>query len=95
MARPFKKGNPGKPKGAVSKTTKKARELVLLAIDNQTQQFDEVMTRLQVNDPKEWARIMVKMFDFVLPRQVDIKSDGEPLLAPVINVLPAKHDQDH
>lgn len=84
----------GKKKGTPNKTTQTAKELVLLAIDSQTQQFDNVMTRLQVEDPKEWARLMVRMFDFVLPRQLDLKSDGEKLLPPVINVRPFNPDAD-
>lgn len=89
MFKKGKSGNPvGKQKGSQHKTTKQAKELVLLAIDNQAQKFDSVMDLLEVQDPKEWARIMVKMFDFVLPRQVDIKSDGQPLMAPVIQILP-------
>lgn len=89
----FSAGNPGKPKGAQSKTTKAAKELILLAIDRQTERFDHVMTKLQVEDPKEWARLMVRMFDFVLPRQIDLKSDGEPLKPPIIQLSPPEKDK--
>lgn len=84
----FGKGNPGKPKGAKSKTTQKAKELILLAIDQQSKSFDDVMARLRYDEPKVWATLMVKMFDFVLPKHIDIKSDGEQLQAPVIQILP-------
>lgn len=84
----FEKGNPGKPKGAKSKTTQKAKELILLAIDQQSKSFDQVMAQLQYDDPKEWARLMVKLFDFVLPKHLDIKSDGEQIQPPVIQILP-------
>lgn len=68
----FKKGNAGKPKGAVHKTTQKAKEIILAAIDNNSELFNETMLELQEKEPREWAKIMVKLMDFVLPKKIDI-----------------------
>jgi hypothetical protein len=76
----FEKGHKGaKPKGAVNKTTLKAKELILNAIDNQSVNFDAVMGDLKDKEPKEWAKIMVKLMDFVLPKKVDLTSQGEKM----------------
>ena len=75
----FKKGAPGKPKGALNKTTLKAREIILAAIDEQSVDFNEVMGTLKTDDPKEWAKIMVKLMDFVLPKKIDLTSDDKPI----------------
>lgn len=78
------KGHSGfKPKGAVTETTKKAKELILQAIDEQSVAFNEVMGNLKETDPKEWAKIMVKLMDFVLPKKIDVTSDGEKMNIPV------------
>lgn len=81
----FKKGEAkGKPKGAENKTTKKAKELILAAIDNQSEHFDNTMQKVRDKNPAEWAKIMVKLMDFVLPKKLDITSDGKPFEAPNI-----------
>ena len=78
------KGHKGfKPKGAVTETTKKAKELIMQAIDNQSVNFNAVMGNLQRDEPKEWAKIMVKLMDFVLPKKIDVTSDGEKMNIPV------------
>lgn len=81
---PFEKGHKGaKPKGAVNKTTLKAKEIILQAIDNQSANFDEVMGSLKEKEPREWAKIMVKLMDFVLPKKLDVTTDGEKMNIPI------------
>lgn len=93
----FKKGSSGNPngrkKGQPTRTTQKAKELILLAIDQQSQSFGEVMLQLRYDEPKVWAALMVKLFDFVLPKHLDIKSDGEQLQAPIIQILPPEKQE--
>lgn len=76
----------GKPKGAVTHTTQKAKELILAAIDNQSEKFNATMSQLQHEEPKEWAKIMVKLMDFVLPKKVDVTTDGHSIPAPIIEL---------
>ena len=81
----FKKGEAkGKPKGAKNKVTLKAKELILQAIENQSVNFDIVMGNIQHTAPVEWAKIMVKLMDFVIPKKLDITSDNKPFEAPQI-----------
>jgi hypothetical protein len=67
----------GREKGTPNKTTMKAKEIILQAIDNQSVDFNEVMGELKTNEPREWAKIMVKLMDFVLPKKLDVTTDGE------------------
>lgn len=76
----FTKGHSGtKPKGAVTKTSAKAKEIILAAIDKQSVDFDIVMGKLREEEPREWAKIMVKLMDFVLPKKIDLTSDDKPI----------------
>jgi hypothetical protein len=86
----FEKGHKGaKPKGAVNKTTLKAKELIMNAIDEQSVNFNEVMGTLKDDEPKEWAKIMVKLMDFVLPKKIDVTTDGDKVNnIPVVNWMP-------
>lgn len=81
---PFKKGHSGaKPKGSVSKTTAKAKDLILASIDSQSVYFDSTMAIIRQTNPNDWAKIMVKLMDFVIPKKLDIMSGGEKLGTPV------------
>ena len=83
--KPFQKGHKGaKPKGAQNKTTAKARELILYAIDAQSEDFNATMLRIKRDNPVEWARLMCKLFDYVLPKKVDLTTDGEKIQQTII-----------
>lgn len=86
----FKEGhakpiNAGRKKGEPNVVTKKARQIILEAIDEQSVHFGPVMAKVKEKNPQEWAKIMVKLMDFVLPKKVDVTTDGESL-----NKEPAK-----
>jgi hypothetical protein len=78
MAKPkgsIKEG--GRVKGIPNKTTAKAKELIMSAIDEQSIYFNDVMAQVKQDEPKEWAKIMVKLMDFVLPKKIDVTTDGD------------------
>lgn len=83
----FKKGqsgNPnGKPKGATGKVSGRAKELLLLAIDQQSDKFNLVMNTLSEEEPKEWAKIMVNLFKYVAPEKIDLTTNDKDLTIPV------------
>lgn len=82
MAGGKRKGTPktgGRQKGKPNMVTAKAKEIILKAIDNQSVAFDQTMTVLKRDEPKEWAKIMVKLMDFVLPKKLDITSKDEQI----------------
>lgn len=68
----FKSGNPGKQKGSEMKATKVAKEIILSAIDEMAPDFKGVMNELRETDKRTYVQIMVKLFDFVLPKKLEI-----------------------
>lgn len=70
MPVPFKKGNPGKPKGAVNKTTKLVKEV-----------FGEVFSELQ-SDPeanlKAWGQKNPTEFYKLASKLIPIQMAGDP-----------------
>lgn len=84
----------GSRKGKPNKTTAEAKTLILAAIDDQSQYFNETMAHIRAIKPDEWARIMVKMMDFVLPKRLDHTTNGEALnVVRAFNILP--NDKGH
>lgn len=80
MPRPFEKGNPGKPKGAVNKTTKLVKEVFAEAFA--VLQEDEVV-KLAVwgkENPTEFYKLASKL----IPTQMDIAANinlsDEPII---------------
>lgn len=73
----------GRVKGTPNKVTFKAKELIMNAIDEQSVNFNKVMGTLQRDEPKEWAKIMVKLMDFVLPKKIDMTTGGEKMNIPI------------
>lgn len=76
-----KKG--GRTKGTPDKITTDTRHVILLAIDEQSEQFNATMEQIRKSNPVDWAKIVVKMMDFVLPKKLDVTSGGK-----IINVVP-------
>lgn len=84
----FEKGKDktgGRTKGAINKSTGRAKELLILAIDEQSDKFNEVMNDLAIDEPKEWAKLMVALFKYVAPEKIDITTNDKTLTIPVIN----------
>lgn len=84
-----KEGNKtgGRKKGVENKVTGRAKELLLLAIDEQSDKFNKVMNDLSELEPKEWAKIMVNLFKYVVPEKIDLTTNNKDLNTPVINWL--------
>lgn len=72
----------GRTVGAQNKVTIETKQIILSAIDEQSKHFDVTMERIRDENPTEWAKIMVKLMDFVLPKQMNINMDGN-----IINVI--------
>lgn len=81
-----KQGNKtgGRTKGTSNKVTGRAKELLLMAIDEQSDKFNLVMNNLAEEEPKEWAKIMVNLFKYVAPEKIDLTSGDKELTMPVI-----------
>ena len=89
----FKKGHrPTKKKGDVTKAVYQAKELIMTAINSNSELFNSTMLQLQKDSPLEWAKIMVKLMDFVIPKKlgIDVNAEGEKTPAPTIIMWGAK-----
>lgn len=81
----FKKGHlPTKKKGDVTKAVYEAKELIMTAINSNSELFNSTMLQLQKDNPLEWLKIMVKLIDFVIPKKVDKETDYVNIPAPQI-----------
>ena len=75
--------NPGGRGNVPNKVTTETRNLILIAVERQSVYFDETMERIRRDSPCDWAKIMVKMCDFILPKQMNLNVNGN-----IINVIP-------
>ena len=69
----------GKPKGAVNRTTKEARELFVNIINGQTDFIEEALELVLKDSPSKYLDIMAKLYQYVMPRQLDVTSDEKPI----------------
>ncbi|MBX2960630.1 MAG: hypothetical protein KF732_11830 [Flavobacteriales bacterium] len=60
----FKKGNKGKPKGAINNTTKELREKFTLLLENN---FDKLQTDIDMLEPKDRVKTLLEISKFVIP----------------------------
>jgi hypothetical protein len=61
----FIQGNPGKPKGAINKTTKELRELISNLITKELQSIETYKAELT---PKEWLELLIRLMPYSLPK---------------------------
>lgn len=80
---PFVEGNSGKPKGAVSKTTAKARELFTSIMDGEVENIKEALALVKAESPANYLNILSKFFPYFIPKQLDVTSNGEGLSIPI------------
>lgn len=88
---PFAKGNPGKPKGAVNKTTMAAKEMIAQAAEK-LGGLDRLVSWAQ-EDPKNESAFWASMYPKLLPLQVNgAGPNGEHVFSRIVRevVDPAK-----
>jgi hypothetical protein len=64
----FKSGNSGRPKGAIGKTTKEARELYLNAIQGESEHIAQAFKDLREKDPYKYLQVIAKFTQFIIPK---------------------------
>jgi len=80
MPRPFEKGNPGKPKGAVNKTTKLVKEVFAEVFENMQTDPDANLLAWGKENPTEFYKLASKL----IPIQIGSDPDN-PL--PQVNIF--------
>jgi len=73
----WKKGEGGKPKGAVNKTTKEAQRLFIEIMDGQMDRVREALAN--ITDDEKYINALAKLLQYYLPRKTDVTTDGEKI----------------
>jgi hypothetical protein len=86
-----KTNNPnGRPKGTPNKTTAELRELVSTLFESKYEAFTSALDELE---PKDKVTAMLKLMEFVLPKQKEIKLDAVELATDFEIVRHPAHDR--
>ena len=81
----WKKGQGGKPKGALNRTTKEAHELFIMIMNRQ---MDRVETALaNINDDEKYLNSLAKLLQYYIPRKTDITSGDEKIAIKLPDII--------
>jgi hypothetical protein len=80
----------GRPKGTPNKTTAELRELVTNLFESK---YEDFKTALDELEPKEKVTAMLKLMEFVLPKQKEVKLDTVELFTDFEIVRHPAHDK--
>jgi hypothetical protein len=83
----FKKGEAkGKPKGALNRTTKQAKELLEKVLFGQLDNVNAAFEALK-KDPAKYIDAYSKMFSYVMPKKTDVTSGDEKIPVNLPNII--------
>lgn len=79
MARgiPFKEGNKGKPKGAISKVTKVNQQFWQLILDGEADNITASLKDVRKDSPTDYLKIILNMTEFVMPKLARTELTGK------------------
>lgn len=80
MARPFEKGNAGKPKGAVNKTTQAARVLFLSIMEGEQENIKECLDKVRAKDPAKYLEVLSKFYPYFIPKKLEVDTPTELII---------------
>lgn len=69
----------GRPAGTQNKTTKEARELFIQIMNNEIPNVVEALNKLKGESPAKYIDALSKLLQYTMPKQLDIKTDGEKI----------------
>jgi hypothetical protein len=76
----FKKGvAKGKPKGALNKTTKEAKEILNQILFSELESVKDALAGIKAKDKYRYLDIFAKLLSFSLPKKTDLTTDDESL----------------
>lgn len=80
----FKKGQGGKKKGAVNKTTQKARELFTSIMEDETEHIKKSFELVRRKDPAKYLEVLSKFYPYFIPKKIDLQTNDQPLTLRII-----------
>ena len=81
----WKKGQGGKPKGALNRTTIEAQRIFIEIMDGQMPRVKKALENIK--DDERYINSLSKLLQYYLPRKTDITSDGEKLMPQMPTVI--------
>lgn len=70
--KPFQKGNKGKPKGAVNKTTQTSREIFTQLMEGEQERIKEALDKVWAKDPAKYLEVLSKFYPYFIPKKVEV-----------------------
>jgi len=84
----FVKGHKGvKPKGAVNRTTKEAKEFLEFMMFGQLENMNDALNTLYEKDKRNYIDACSKLFSYVLPKKTDLTSGDEKILTQLPSIV--------
>jgi hypothetical protein len=77
MGKKFEPGNPGKPKGAENKTTKKAKELFVQIMEGEVDNIKASLDKIRQKDPALYLQTLSKFYPYFMPRKLEVDTPTE------------------
>lgn len=75
-----KTNNPkGKPKGTLNRTTKEAKEIFISIMNGEVDNIKDALSKIRTKDPSRYIDALAKLFQYTMPKQVDITSDSKAI----------------
>ena len=75
----------GRPKGVPNKTTAEMKEMLNAIMAKQWDKVESALEALYEKDPVKYVDVITKYFPYVVPKKMDVTTDGEAI-QPVLNV---------
>ena len=69
----------GRKVGSPNKTTKEFRELFVAIMNGQIEHIAEALEAVKKESPAKYLDALAKLFQYTMPKQLDVKSDGEKI----------------
>lgn len=79
----FKKGNKGKPEGAVNKTTQASRELFQKIMEGQQQHIEDAFEKVRKKDPARYLDVLSKFYTYFIPKKVEVDQSPTKMIIEV------------
>ena len=87
----FTKGNPGRPTGAVNKTTAVTREAVAMIVSGQWENLEAWIEQVAATSPKDAFYMVTELMQYGIPKMKAVEmsgKDGEALTVRFIDANP-------
>jgi hypothetical protein len=71
----------GRKQGTPNRTTKEARELFVQIMNAEIPNIKDALRLIKVESPFRYVDALAKLFQYTIPKQLDVTSDGESINA--------------